>query len=94
MKKSAFLVLPVFTASLVFGYYRETGEAEMYTHIFIKKYPTLQIGFENIFANLRDAKSLSELTHEERHQVMDYCKYRLGTETRLQTQSELDECMD
>ncbi len=94
MRKITFTLVLALTASLYIGYYREAGEFKTYNHIFIKTSPTLQIKFENIFANLRDDKELSELTHQERQIVMDYCKYRLGIETQLTTQGELERCKE
>ena len=48
--------------------------------------------FMNLFANDADSKKLHELDDEERQLVIDYCKYRLGIETELKTQEELDAC--
>jgi hypothetical protein len=48
--------------------------------------------FENIFANLRDDKKLSKLDIQERQKVIDYCKYRLGIDTTLETQDDLERC--
>jgi hypothetical protein len=59
---------------------------------FIKKKPTLQVKFENIFASDSDDKLLDELIMEEVNIIRDYCKYRLGIETWLQTQEELETC--
>jgi hypothetical protein len=92
MKKSLLLLLPFLAASLTLGYYRETGEAQMYTYVFFKKSPTFQMKFENIFANLRDDKKLSKLDIQERQKVIDYCKYRLGIDTTLETQDDLERC--
>jgi hypothetical protein len=94
MNISFFLLFPLLGASLTFGYYRETGETQMHTYVFVKKRPTLQIRFENIVANMRKDKTLSELNDQERRQVMNYCKYRLGIETRLKTQDELESCKE
>lgn len=94
MKKPLLIVAAPLTASTFLGYYEETGEFQTYTHTFIKKHPTLQVKFENIFANYRDHKALSELTHQERQQVIAYCKYRLGIDTQLTTQDELEQCKE
>jgi hypothetical protein len=64
----------------------------MLTYIFIKKSPTFQVRFENIFAHQRTPKRLLELSLEERQRVINYCKYRLGIETHLETESDLDRC--
>lgn len=92
MRKIYFFLSFALAATLSLGYYRETGEAQMYTYTFIKKHPTFQIKFENIFANPFPDKRLSDLSQKERHLVIDYCKYRLGIETQLQTQNELEQC--
>jgi len=68
----------------------EDGYAE--TRFFIKKSPTLRIRFDNIFAYEADDKSLVELNHDQRQQVMDYCRYRLGIVTQLQNQEQLERC--
>lgn len=57
---------------------------------FIKKSPTLQMKFENIFAYESDDKKWSELNDAERQLVIQYCKYRLGIITTLKNQSELE----
>jgi len=75
-----------------FGYYTEIGEFQNYTHVFIKKSPTLRVEFENIFANQRDDKKLSKLDIQERQKVMDYCRYRLGIDTTLETEDDLEQC--
>lgn len=59
---------------------------------FIKKHPTLQVQFVNIFLTDEDEKLLDQLSDEERRTVINYCKYRLGIETGLRTQEELETC--
>ncbi len=59
---------------------------------FIKSSPTLQVRFENIFLTDADDKPLERLSDEERGLVIAYCKYRLGIETELDTQDELNVC--
>lgn len=58
----------------------------------IKKKPTLQLKFFNMFAHDADSKKLHQLTNQERNRVIDYCAYRLGIETALNTQLELEAC--
>lgn len=94
MKNLLLTISVTLAASVFIGYYEETGEFQTYTHTFIKKHPTLQVKFENIFANYRDHKALSELTQQERQQVIAYCKYRLGIDTQLTTQDELEQCKE
>ncbi|WXL25262.1 hypothetical protein WG219_18460 [Ectopseudomonas mendocina] len=60
--------------------------------LFIKKQPTLQFQFENIFLTDEDDKALDRLSDEEKGLVINYCKYRLGINTELKTQEELNAC--
>ncbi|MEN5028405.1 hypothetical protein [Pseudomonas sp. Ps21-P2] len=92
MKKIIIFMLLSQTAALFVGYYRITGETEMYTRLFFKKTPTFQVKFDNIFANQSDPKHLTDLTFGERQLVRRYCKYRHGIETTLDTQKDLEQC--
>lgn len=95
MKKSAILFAAVLALSALWlnvGFYETYFAEDNRTVFFIKKYPTLQIRFENIFLSDQDDKPLSRLSDEERDVVIAYCKYRLGIETELKTQDELDAC--
>ncbi|MBU1332176.1 MAG: hypothetical protein KJ884_08110 [Gammaproteobacteria bacterium] len=85
---TAFALLGV----LYVGYYESLDDAEVNKVFFIKKSPTLQIKFRNLFANDADDKPLAKLTASQREQVIDYCKYRLGIETTLSSQEELEAC--
>ncbi|WP_369990566.1 hypothetical protein [Pseudomonas xanthosomatis] len=80
------------TAALFIGYYEKMEDAYPEKVFFIKKKPTLQIEFENIFAYESDDKPLSALNDAERESVMRYCEYRLGITTGLKTQAELEAC--
>lgn len=79
-------------AVLLIGYYDTRYAEDNKTVFFIKKQPTFQMEFENLFANDADNKKLHELNDEERQFVIDYCKYRLGIKTDLKTQEELEAC--
>lgn len=92
MKKIIVLLTTSLFATLFIGYYNSIEDAEIHSHFFIKKKPTLQIKFFNIFANNADSKKLYQLTEQERKRVIDYCAYRLGIETTLKTQNELEAC--
>ena len=46
----------------------------------------------NIFLTDQDEKALDRLSDEERRVVIEYCKYRLGIATELNTQDELNAC--
>lgn len=76
------------------GFYETYFAEDNRAVFFIKKYPTLQVRFENIFLSDQDDKPLERLSDEERSVVIEYCKYRLGIETELKTQDELDACKE
>ncbi|PZE09366.1 hypothetical protein DMX10_31505 [Pseudomonas sp. 57B-090624] len=59
---------------------------------FIKQQPSFRVAFVNPFATDADSKPLSRLSAQERQEVIDYCRYRLGIATELKTQDELDRC--
>lgn len=92
MKKTIAITILALLAILYIGYYESLDDAEVNKVFFIKKSPTLQIQFRNLFANDADDKPLARLTAEQREQVIDYCKFRLGIETELKTQAELEAC--
>jgi hypothetical protein len=94
MKKLIILTALLLAAVLFVGYYNAIDDAELNTVFFIKKSPTFQVKFENLFANDADNKKLGELNNEERELVVDYCKYRLGIETELRSQEELEVCKE
>ncbi|WP_374439227.1 hypothetical protein [Pseudomonas panipatensis] len=77
---------------LYIGYYESLDDANIQYKVFIKKHPTLQVRFDNIFANSQDPKPLEHLSDREKQLVRDYCRFRLGIETRLETQAELERC--
>lgn len=90
------LMLAIFSILLLaffyIGFYEKMEDAYPEKVFFIKKSPTLQVKFENIFAYESDDKKLSELSDTERQLVIQYCKYRLGVSTTLRSQNELEEC--
>lgn len=92
MKKLICTTALLIISWLYVGYYTSIDDAEINTNFFIKRHPTPQIKFINMFANDADNKTLEELSSEELKLVINYCRYRLGVKTTLQTQSELDEC--
>lgn len=94
MKKLIILIALLLAGVLFVGYYKAIDDAELNTVFFIKKSPTFQVKFENLFANDADNKKLHELSGEERELVIDYCKYRLGIETELKSQAELEVCKE
>ena len=91
--KSLLIILSItIVAILYIGFYERMEDVYPEKVFFIKKSPTFQIEFENIFAYESDDKSLSELSEAERNVVVQYCKYRLGINTTLTSQSELEKC--
>jgi hypothetical protein len=92
MKKSLLIIVLTLLAVLFIGYYEVLEDAETHSVLFIKKSPTLQVKFRHLFANDADDKLLNQLSDEERRVVINYCKYRLGIETELKTQEELEAC--
>ncbi|MFJ3263343.1 hypothetical protein ACIPK7_24075 [Pseudomonas sp. NPDC086581] len=94
MKKFFALVLMLCVAHLYVGFYETRWAEDNKRVFFIKKYPSLQIEFVNLFASDADDKSLDQLSPLERATVRDYCKYRLGIEAELKTQAELNACKE
>lgn len=94
MKFLLIIVPTILVAFLYIGFYERMEDAYPEKVFFIKKYPTFQIKFENIFAYESDDKKLSDLSDTERQLVIQYCKYRLGVTTTLKNQNELEECKE
>jgi hypothetical protein len=92
MKSLLIILSTTIVAILYIGFYEKMEDAYPEKVFFIKKSPTFQIEFENIFAYESDDKNLSELSETERSLVINYCKYRLGVDTTLKSQSELEKC--
>nr|WP_298166479.1 hypothetical protein [uncultured Pseudomonas sp.] len=95
MKKKIILALIILVLSFLWlnvGVYETYFAEDNRTVFFIKKHKTLQVRFENIFLTDEDDKPVDRLSDEERQLVIDYCKYRLGIETELKTQEELEKC--
>ncbi|MGY3174846.1 hypothetical protein ACVWYU_004262 [Pseudomonas sp. TE12234] len=91
--KSVLIIFPIaILAFLYVGFYEKMEDAYPEKVFFIKKSPTLQMKFENVFAYESDDKKLSELSGTERQMVIQYCKYRLGIITMLKSQKELEAC--
>ncbi|GAB7528798.1 hypothetical protein PS3A_12070 [Pseudomonas sp. 3A(2025)] len=94
MKKTLSIFTLMTITHLYIGYYISLDIEDPRYMVFIKKHPTLQLRFENIYTSDRDSRSLAELSEIELKTVQDYCKYRLGIETKLNTQEELDACKE
>jgi hypothetical protein len=81
MKKKITLVLTILAWSFLWlnvGVYETHFAEDNRSVFFIKKHPTLQVRFENIFLTDEDDKPIDRLSNEERSVVINYCKYRLG----------------
>lgn len=79
MKKSIVVALIVaigFIAYLYTGYVKSFLDDETQTTFFIKKHPSLQIRFIDIYATEKDELPLSELAIDDRKWFADYCYYR------------------
>lgn len=92
MKKFSVLLFVLFMAHLYVGFYETRCAEDNKMVFFIKKHPSLQVEFVNLFASDADDKPLEQLSPLERATVRSYCKYRLGIETHLETQEELNAC--
>lgn len=92
MKKTLATVLLIFVAHLYIGYYTSQDVEDERTIFFIKKYPTLQVKFKNLYTKDSDDKPLTDLSMVEINIIRDYCKYRLGIDTWIEDQEELDAC--
>lgn len=92
MKKILFAAVLTVLAVLYVGYYEALEDGDIETILFIKKYPTFQIKFYNIHANDGEIRQVERLTDEERKWIIDYCRYRLGIDTDLKIQSDIEMC--
>jgi hypothetical protein len=92
MKRLLVAVVLAVVAVLYIGYYEALEDGDIETVFFIKKYPTSQIRFYNIHANDGEIRKIERLTTEERKWIIEYCKYRLGINTELKTQSDIEMC--
>ncbi|MCY1406068.1 hypothetical protein D9M71_213240 [compost metagenome] len=92
MKKLLIAAVLAVVASLYIGYYEALEDGDLETIFFIKKHPTLQIKFYNIHANDGEIREIERLTTEERRWIIDYCKYRLGINTELKTNNDIEIC--
>jgi len=92
MKKLLTAVILAVVTALYVGYYEALEDGDIETIVFIKKHPTLQMKFYNIHANDGEIRNVERLTAEERGWIIDYCKYRLGIDTDLKTQDDVEMC--
>ena len=92
MKKLLIAAVLLVLAVLYVGYYKALEDGDIETILFIKKHPTLQMKFYNIHANDGEIRRVERLTEEERKWIIDYCRYRLGIDTALKTQDDVEMC--
>ena len=85
------LVLAVL-AMIYIGYYQALEDGDIETILFIKRYPTFRIKFINIHANDGEIRQVERLTDKERMWIIDYCRYRLGINTELKIQNDIERC--
>ncbi|MFG6205524.1 hypothetical protein [Pseudomonas retamae] len=92
MKKLIALIGLALVTVLYVGYYEALEDGDIETILFIKKHPTFQMKFYNIHANDGEIRKVERLTEEERIWIVDYCRYRLGIDTDLKTQNDVEVC--
>ncbi|MCV4285715.1 hypothetical protein [Pseudomonas capsici] len=92
MKKLMIAAILVVLAVLYVGYYEALEDGDIETVVFIKKHPTFQMKFYNIHANDGEIRRVDRLSDEERELIIDYCWYRLGMNTKLRVQNEIEIC--
>ncbi|UUD63872.1 hypothetical protein D16iCDA_19715 [Pseudomonas seleniipraecipitans] len=92
MKKLLIAAIFAVMAVLYIGYYEALEDGDIETILFIKKHPTLQLKFYNIHANDGDIREVERLSDEERQLIIEYCRYRLGIDTQLKSQDDVERC--
>ncbi|KAB2527728.1 hypothetical protein F8N49_02400 [Pseudomonas sp. GXM4] len=92
MKKLIALIVLVLVTMLYVGYYQALDDGDIETILFVKKHPTFQVKFYNIHANDGEIRQVERLTEQERKWIIDYCRYRLGIDTDLKTQNDVEIC--
>ncbi len=92
MKKLLIVLILVVMTMLYAGYYEALEDGDIETIVFIKKRPTFQMKFYNIHANDGEIRKVERLTAEERGWIIGYCRYRLGIDTDLKAQDDVEMC--
>ncbi|WP_236187703.1 hypothetical protein [Pseudomonas pharyngis] len=92
MEKLLIAVTFAVVTILYVGYYEALEDGDIETIVFIKKHPMFQMKFYNIHANDGEIRKVERLTAEERGWIIDYCRYRLGIDTDLKTQDDVEMC--
>ncbi|MGG7671236.1 hypothetical protein [Pseudomonas sp. WC2] len=91
MKKLSIAAILVVVTMLYIGYYEALEDGDIETIVFIKRHSTFQMKFYNIHANDGEIRTVERLTAEQGW-IIDYCRYRLGIDTDLSTQDDVDMC--
>lgn len=88
------LIATALTLLAVFyvGYYQALEDGDIETIVFVKQHPTLQMKFYNLHANDGEIRRVERLTEQERRWIIDYCRYRLGIDTALTRQDDVETC--
>lgn len=92
MKLLLFVSALALLAVLNIGYYNEVSDDDVHAVFFLKKTPALRMQFFNVHANDGDYRKVDRLTDDLRQDIIDYCKYRLGIETEVRTQADVEMC--
>ena len=92
MKKLLAALALAVLAVIYTGYYQALEDGDIETILFIKRYPAFQMKFFNIHANDGEIRQVERLTNEEREWIIDYCRYRLGINTELKSQDDIERC--
>jgi hypothetical protein len=94
MKKIYIIAAPLLLSSLFIGYYETCWIEDNQIRFFIKKSPTLQISFVNVFASDHEDNWHGQLEKKERQYAIDFCKYYLGVETEMKTMKDFEDCRE
>ncbi|WP_029526953.1 hypothetical protein [Pseudomonas chlororaphis] len=88
------LIATALTLLAVFyvGYYQALEDGDIETIVFIKQHPTVQMKFYNLHANDGEIRRVEHLSEQERRWIIDYCRYRLGIDTALTRQDDVETC--
>lgn len=92
MNKILAIIAVIFFAHFYIGYYEDLGVHGGDRVFFIKKHPTLQVKFKNLYTRDGDHTPLKKMNMVEANIIIDYCWYRLGIKTQINTEEELDAC--
>jgi hypothetical protein len=92
MGKLLITLAALLVVHLYVGYYTNLSIHGGEKIFFIKKHPTLQVKFDNLYTKEGDYTPLDRMGAIEANVIIDYCKYRLGIETRLKNEKELEAC--